>query len=113
MPLTAVTCRGYTGSSATKPFRSISSKNATTKPGLLAKHLGFNKEPLRQVEAFASPKLFPAVKLAAPSPDNPRLGVTLTNRGGGIGRIVVKINGKELTADARPRLRSRRQDAAS
>jgi hypothetical protein len=72
-------------------------------PGLLAKHLGFNKETLRKVEAFASPKLFPSVKLAAPTPDNPRLGVTLSNRGGGIGRVVVKINGKELTPDARPR----------
>ena len=33
----------------------------------------------------------------------PRLEVTLTNRGGGIGRVVVLVNGKELTADARPR----------
>ena len=43
---------------------------------------------------------------AAPTPDNPRLGVTLTNRGGGIGRVVVKINGKELTPDARPARRA-------
>ena len=70
-------------------------------PGLLAKKMGFNKEPLRQVEAFTNPKLFPTVKLTEPTPDNPKLGITLTNRGGGIGRVVVKINGKELTADAR------------
>src|SRR5205823_6461103 len=35
--------------------------------------------------------------------DKPQLDVTLTNRGGGIGRVVVLINGKEQTADARPR----------
>ena len=70
-------------------------------PGLLAKYMGFNKEPLRQVAAFADPKLQPDVQLAAPAADNPCLGITLHNRGGGIGRVVVKINGKELTADAR------------
>jgi hypothetical protein len=70
-------------------------------PGLLAKHLGFKKEPLRDVTAFQEPKLFPEVKLAAPSPGNSKLGIQLTNRGGGIGKVVVKINGKELTADAR------------
>ncbi len=72
-------------------------------PGLLAKKLGFNKEPLRQVEAFTNPKLYPEVQVAEPTPEKPQLGITLTNRGGGIGRVVVRINGKELTADARPR----------
>ena len=69
-------------------------------PGLLAKHLGRNKEPLRQVEAFAAPKLFPEVRLAA---TGGKLVGTLVNRGGGIGRVIVKVNGKERTDDARPR----------
>jgi WD40 repeat protein len=86
-----------------EPISLIQLKVRYYEPGLLAKILDFNKEPLSQVEAFAAPKLFPAVQLAAPTPDKPRLGVTLTNRGGGIGRVVVKINGKELTPDARPR----------
>jgi hypothetical protein len=72
-------------------------------PGLLAKHFGLNKEPLRGVEAFDAPRLFPEVRLSQPSADNPRLAVTLRNRGGGIGRVVVKINDKEVAADARPR----------
>ena len=76
-------------------------KDRYYEPGLLAKVMGFNKEPLRDVEAFADPKLHPEVKLGAPTNENPSLGIKLTNRGGGIGRVVVKVNGKELTADAR------------
>ena len=70
-------------------------------PGLLAKIMGFNKEPLRDVSAFENPKLHPAVELVEPTSENAPLGIRLTNRGGGIGRVIVKINGKELTADAR------------
>ena len=72
-------------------------------PGLLAKVMGFNKEPLRDVEAFTAPKLYPDVAVVQADPKTPRLKVTLTNRGGGIGRVVVLVNGKESTADARPR----------
>jgi hypothetical protein len=70
-------------------------------PGLLAKKMDFNHEPLRNVEYFTNPKLYPDVKLLAPRPNRPKLGIELANRGGGIGRVVVRINGKELTADAR------------
>jgi WD40 repeat protein len=72
-------------------------------PGLLAKYLGFNKQPLRQVAAFEGVKLFPYITIAQKKMEQPKLDVTLTNRGGGIGRVVVLINGKELTPDARPR----------
>jgi hypothetical protein len=70
-------------------------------PGLLAKYMGFKKEPCRDVAAFKDVKLFPEVKLAAPTAEKATLGIALTNRGGGIGRVVVRVNGKELTADAR------------
>jgi len=70
-------------------------------PGLLAKHLGYHKEPLRVVKAFAAPKLYPAIRLEPPTGAAAVLRIHLTNRGGGIGRVVVKVNGKELTADAR------------
>jgi WD40 repeat protein len=71
-------------------------------PGLLAKYMGFKKEPLRDVAAFKEVKPFPELKLAAPTAEKQTLGISLTNRGGGgIGRVVVKVNGKELTADAR------------
>ena len=71
-------------------------------PGLLAKYLGLNPEPPRAVDTIASVKLFPEVAVVQADPKKPQLDLTLTNRGGGIGRVVVLINGKELTADARP-----------
>jgi WD40 repeat protein len=73
-------------------------------PGLLAKVLGFNKEPLRQIEAFTDPKLYPKVSVTPPDTGNPRLGIHLSSQGGGIGRVQVLINGKEAEADARGHL---------
>jgi hypothetical protein len=70
-------------------------------PGLLAKVMGFNKEPLRDVKAFKCVALFPAIELDKPTAKDPNLGIKLTNRGGGIGKVVVLINGKEMKADAR------------
>ena len=69
-------------------------------PGLLAKYMGFNKEPLRKVEAFRDVALFPTAKLGQPSADL-KLPIDLANRGGGIGKVQVFVNGKELLADAR------------
>jgi WD40 repeat protein len=72
-------------------------------PSLLAKYLKLSREPLRSVDGLGSVRLHPSVDLAAPAPGDPKgtLGITLTDRGGGIGRVVVKINGKEVAADAR------------
>ncbi|MDQ1353209.1 MAG: hypothetical protein QG657_3515, partial [Acidobacteriota bacterium] len=70
-------------------------------PGLFSKIMGINKEPLRDVEKFTDVKLFPDVVLSKPTSANPDFTIRLINRGGGIGRVVVKINGKELTNDAR------------
>jgi len=70
-------------------------------PGLLAKKLGFNKEPLRDVPAFQSVSLFPEAEAQPPAPGSTKLSVKLTNRGGGIGRVQVLVNGKEVLADAR------------
>lgn len=69
-------------------------------PGLLAKYLGYNKDPLRKAEVFKDVKLFPAAKFAEPAKDG-KLAIDLTNRGGGIGKIQVFVNGRELLADAR------------
>ncbi len=70
-------------------------------PGLLAKYMGFNKEPLRKVEKFREVKLHPEVTVAEVKPGDKKLMLKLTNRGGGIGRVQVFVNGKELRADAR------------
>ena len=70
-------------------------------PGLLAKYMGFNKEPLRQVAAFTDVKLFPVAEFDAPAGKSTQLQLNLTNRGGGIGKVQVFVNGKEVLADAR------------
>jgi WD40 repeat protein len=70
-------------------------------PGLLAKYLGFNKEPLLEVAKLAAPKLFPSVTIDPPSPGSTTLQIHLLNQGGGIGKVRVLVNGKELAADAR------------
>ncbi|MDQ3817421.1 MAG: caspase family protein, partial [Acidobacteriota bacterium] len=71
-------------------------------PGLLPKLLGLSKEPLRDVTAFSDVKLYPEVSLIPPSPEQKALTINLQNRGGGIGRVQVFINKKEIVADARP-----------
>jgi hypothetical protein len=63
--------------------------------------MGFNKEPLRKVEIFREVKLHPEVTVAEVKPGDKRLSFELTNRGGGIGKVQVFVNGKELLADAR------------
>jgi WD40 repeat protein len=70
-------------------------------PGLLAKIMGFNKEPLRDVAHFDAPRLFPQVEASAPSGQDTKLRIHLTNQGGGIGKVRVLVNGKETAADAR------------
>ncbi len=72
-------------------------------PGLLAKYLGFNKEALRDVAAFDSVKMYPEIAITQTDAKKPVMDVALANRGGGIGKVVVLVNGKELTGDARPR----------
>ncbi len=76
-------------------------KNHYYEPGLLGKILGFNKELPRKVAALAQPEFPPQVQIEGLEGGNLRLTVKVTNRGGGLGRVVVKINGKDLTADAR------------
>jgi hypothetical protein len=80
-------------------------------PGVLAKLMGFNKEPLRDVTAFNAVKLFPQVEAELAS-DTTALKIKLKDRGGGIGKVRVLVNGKEIVADARgPRPDLRAQQA--
>ncbi len=84
-----------------EPIALVQLKERYYEPGLLAKKLGFSREPLRDVENFADPKMFPAVTVSPPQPNDPVIHIALSNRGGGIGRVAVRINGKEIAADAR------------
>ena len=72
-------------------------KNRYYEPGLLAKILGFNTEPLRSVAAFTDPGL-PDVRVEQ---KGGRLTIRLVNRGGGLGPVQIRVNGKERTPDAR------------
>lgn len=72
-------------------------------PGLLSKVLGFNKEPLRDVDGFKSLELFPKIDLIKSNPNDNELKIHLTNQGGGLGPVQIKVNGIELASDARPR----------
>ncbi len=67
-------------------------------PGLFARVLKGEKLP--DVGSIQTIKLFPRLEVQAPPPGSTRLSVKLTNRGGGIGRVVVKVNGKELAFHA-------------
>lgn len=74
-------------------------------PGLLSKILGRTDEPLRDVQSLASRgvTLAPQVTiLQEPDADDPTLRFRVSDRGGGIGRVAVFVNDKEIAADARP-----------
>lgn len=69
-------------------------------PGLLRKI--FAGEPLPNVQLFSKKDLFPTVEFTPPTAGQKELTVKVTNRGGGIGKMQVLVNGKEFIADARP-----------
>jgi WD40 repeat protein len=68
-------------------------------PNLFARIL--KGEPLPEVASIQTIKLFPSVDVAPPAAGSTRLNVKLTNRGGGIGRVAVRVNGKEISQDIR------------
>ncbi len=64
----------------------------------------FKGAPLRDVKAFRDVRLTPDVQEVAASsrnPSNTKRTIKLTNRGGGIGRVQVFVNGREFIEDAR------------
>ncbi len=70
-------------------------------PGLLAKVLGFGEEKPRDVSKFDRVALFPEVQFDGPVDAAGKMKLKLVNRGGGIGKVEVFVNDKELVADAR------------
>lgn len=90
-----------------EPIKLSQLKERYYEPGLLGKVLELNvEEGLREVEVFNERgiKLFPSVTVThEPSVEDPVLRVRLENRGGGIGKVQILVNGKEVTEDARPR----------
>jgi len=71
-------------------------------PGLVPKVLGFDTEGMRNAESIGRVELYPEVSLGFHKPSSDSLQIVLENRGGGIGKIQVFVNGKEVLDDARP-----------
>jgi len=86
---------------ANQPVMLSQLKERYYEPGLLAKHMGLFREPLRNVSELRDVKLFPSVNLDQLVPGRTNLTAKLTNRGGGIGKVQIFVNGKEILADAR------------
>ncbi|MEZ5039687.1 MAG: caspase family protein [Saprospiraceae bacterium] len=72
-------------------------------PGLLPKLLGYSDERIRPVEAFDEVNIYPKV-FAEIREDS--LHIRLQERKGGIGRVNIFINGKEVAEDANPLART-------
>jgi len=71
-------------------------------PGLLAKIMGFNKEPLRKVKSLSKLEIRLPPNAAIVRTDN-RATVTLADRGGGIGPTQVFLNDALILTDPGPR----------
>jgi WD40 repeat protein/uncharacterized caspase-like protein len=68
-------------------------------PGLLQKILGYLPEPTRSVEGLKNVALYPQLNARI---QGDQLRVELKARSGGIGRVAILINGKEVAYDADP-----------
>ncbi|MCX6033049.1 MAG: caspase family protein [Chloroflexi bacterium] len=84
----------------TEPVNLSQLKKLYYLPGLLARLFGYAKQ-LPDVKSLSAVRLYPQIELVPADPADPQLRVRLRNRGGGIGKVVIAINGKEMIADAR------------
>jgi WD40 repeat protein len=86
---------------AMEPISLNQLKKRYFEPRLVAKLLGFDKEPLRHVGPLKNLSSYPDVTtLGSIDPDG-KLRIRIRNRGGGIGKVQVLVNGKEFSHDAR------------
>ena len=64
---------------------------------------GENLDQARKVSVFTADELYPSAEYAPLKDGETVVKVKLKNRGGGIGRVQVFVNGAEFLADARPK----------
>ncbi|MEO6038838.1 MAG: caspase family protein, partial [Saprospiraceae bacterium] len=69
-------------------------------PGLLAKIMGFDKNELRNVATFDQVALYPEIKAHV---EKDQLQIQLTERNGGLGKLSLFLNGKEVQEDINPK----------
>ncbi len=70
-------------------------KDCYYEPGLLAKITGFNSEPFREIISLKDLHIFPQIKAEPPGKDK-KLTVKLFDQGGGIGKVQIYLNNKEI-----------------
>lgn len=70
-------------------------------PGLLARKLGFNREPLPSVAGLDRLQPWPIVEFMSPAKGDYSAQLKLTDCGGGIGNVQVKVNGRAIPFGAR------------
>lgn len=85
-------------------------KSRYYEPGLLPKLLGYANERMRPVEAFRTVQLYPKVEAKI---EKDELQIQLYARNGGIGRLSIFINGKEVEEEINPlpRLETGKRDS--
>ena len=69
-------------------------------PGLLAKVMGFDRSDLRNVAHFDHLALYPDIKASI---EKQQLVIQLTERNGGLGKLSLFLNGKEVQEDLNPK----------
>jgi WD40 repeat protein len=79
-----------------EPIELFQLKERYYEPGLIQKVLGFNPEPMRNVQSFSDVKLYPKAQLEI---EGEELTIHLQERSGKIGKIAFFINGKEMLKD--------------
>lgn len=68
-------------------------------PGLLSKVLGYSDERIRPIQDFNSIALYPEIEASIKADG---LQINLKERNGGIGKVSIFINGKEVIEEANP-----------
>jgi WD40 repeat protein len=86
-----------------EPLELSQLKERYFEPGLLAKLLKISIEPLRDVSKFDAVPLYPIAELEWKDKDNLILKIKLNERNGGIGKVSLFINKKELLEDINPK----------
>jgi WD40 repeat protein len=86
-----------------EPLELAQLKERYFEPGLLGKLLKITTEPLRDVTKFDAVPLYPIADLEWTDRDNLILKIKLNERSGGIGKVSLFINKKELFEDINPK----------
>lgn len=76
-------------------------KDQYYEPKLLSKLIGLNSEAIRPSAGLEGVGLYPELSVEHPLKNDGKLGINLSNSGGGIGRVLILINGKEVSSDVR------------